>query len=225
VQDRAASVRRWVGNFREIAPVRLLMRRPWKSLAVPLAAAFALALAMGCSHSGPDEAVTTTETARPEKAAENLTRDASIYAAVIKQLVKDHGRGQGKRPFKVILVVDGVVPHAERPTNPTNPEQPFEHDVADGIRFLSVLADLPPIEFIPDRKSGIVGTSGGSQPGHAKDGGAIISLGAIDGAGAHVEVGSNIWVNGLSGWWLTYVVEHKADVWRVTGMTGPIAIS
>jgi hypothetical protein len=201
------------------------MRTSWRSLAVPLVAAFALGLPIGCSGSGPDQRVATTEIAGPEEPAENLTRDASIYAAVVKQLVKEHGRGQGKPPFKVIFVIDGVVPHAERPTDPTDPEQPFEHDVADGIRFLSVLADQPPIEFIPDRKSGVVGTSGGSQPGHAKDGGAVISLGAIEGTGARVEVGTSIWVNGLSGRWLTYVVEHKDDVWKVIGTTGPMAIS
>jgi hypothetical protein len=201
------------------------MRASWRNLAIPLTAAFVLTVSIGCSGSGPDEAVTATETPGPEKPAENITRDASIYAAVIEQLVKDHGRGQGKHPFKVILVVDGVVPRAERPTSPTDPEQPFRHDVADGIRFLSVLADLPPMEFIHDRESGIVGTSGGGQPGHARDGGAIISLGAITGESGRVEVATNIWVNGLSGRWLTYVVEHEEGVWEVTGTRGPVAIS
>jgi hypothetical protein len=52
-----------------------------------------------------------------------------------------------------------------------------------------------------------------------------LSLGPIDGTGNRVEVANSLWINGLAGQWLTYVVEWRGGTWEVTGTTGPMAIS
>jgi hypothetical protein len=58
-----------------------------------------------------------------------------------------------------------------------------------------------------------------------KNGGVLISLGSIEPDGKRVEVETSLWINGLAGQWLTYVLEQKDGSWAVTGTTGPMAIS
>jgi hypothetical protein len=55
--------------------------------------------------------------------------------------------------------------------------------------------------------------------------GVLLSLGPIEGNATKVEVGNSLWINGLAGQWLTYVLETRGDTWRVTGTAGPMAIS
>ena len=101
---------------------------------------------------------------------------------------------------------------------------PFSHDVKDGVRFLSRLADLPPVEFVASRHSVVAGASA-SSPGQVKNGGVLISLGSIEPDGKMVEVEASLWINGLAGTWLTYVLDKRDRTWKVTGTTGPMAIS
>jgi hypothetical protein len=131
-----------------------------------------------------------------------------------------HGERADRR-VKKIFVLDGVISNAADPMKLNNPEQPFGHNLKGGIRFLAGLADLPPIDFVADRESVVVGRP----PGRARGGGAIVSLGPIEGAGSRVEVGVNTWSNSLAATWLTYVIEEKDGHWKVTGTTGPMAIS
>jgi hypothetical protein len=91
--------------------------------------------------------------------------------------------------------------------------------------FLAELGDLPPVEFVAARDDAVIGTSSGKRPGEVRHGGAIVTLGPIEGQGNRVEVGNSLWVNGLSGRWQTYVVVQHDTVWKVTGTTGPLAIS
>jgi hypothetical protein len=152
-----------------------------------------------------------------------------IYAAVIRQLVtRDHTFGGADPGFRVIYVLDGVVEGAEDPEKPVDehdPERPFSHDLKDAMRSLSALAGVPPIEFVAERGSVVVGEDSGKRPGHVKAGGVLISLGPIEGAGDRVEVGNSLWINGQAGQWLTYVVEYRKGVWHLTGTTGQMAIS
>jgi hypothetical protein len=105
-----------------------------------------------------------------------------------------------------------------------DPQQPFGDQVKAGVRFLTALSELPPLEFVAEWKAAVVGTASG-RPGEARDAGALITLGPIEGGGKRVEVGNSLWVNGLWGRWQTYVVAQRGGVWKVTGTTGPIAIS
>jgi hypothetical protein len=172
-------------------------------------------------------APTATPSNTPAAASADVEpeRDAFVYAAVIEQLVTESKPGQGDPPFKVIFVLDGVVPRAAEPTARENPEGPFAHDLKDGLQFLATLSELPPLEFVPTRESALGGTNSGKRPGQARDGGAVISLGAIERSGRRVEVETSLWVNGLWGTWQTYVLAEKDGVWEVTGTTGPLAIS
>jgi hypothetical protein len=197
--------------------------------AVMLLILLALIAVLGCSGGGESVNSGATLALPPEDGGKGAPdRAANIYAAVICQLVtKDHtfGRDPG---FKVVYVLDGVVEDAEDPSKPVNahdPRDPFSHDVKDGVRFLARLRDLPPVQFVPERDSVVVGTRSGSSPGHVKNGGVLISLGPIEGNGRRVRVGNSLWINGLAGQWLTYVLEQRDGHWNVTGTTGPMAIS
>jgi hypothetical protein len=156
-------------------------------------------------------------------------RNAAIYAAVVRQLVtKDHTFGGRDPGFKIVYVLDGVVEDAADPLKPVNtydPQEPFPRDVKEGVRFLAKSADLPPIEFVAERDSVVAGKRPGADPGHVKNDGVLISLGPIEPTGRRVEVATSLWINGLAGQWLTYVLAQKGGTWMVTGTSGPMAIS
>lgn len=196
---------------------------------VLVAATLALAVPLGCGG-GSDEsqqpAPGATDSGEP--GAKSTNRSAAIYAAVVRQLVtKDHTFGGADPGFKLVYVLDGVVVDAADPSKPANAhdaKEPFSHDVKDGVRFLSTLADLPPVEFIADRDSVVAGPAA-SGPGQVKNGGVLISLGPIEPDGKRVKVEASLWISGLAGEWLTYVLEQRDGTWKVTGTTGPMAIS
>lgn len=186
---------------------------------------------LGCSggESNPGApAANTSPAGGSATVADQPQRDALIYAAVVRRLVtKDHTFGGGDPGFKVVYIVDGAVEGAEdsmKTLDELAPKQAFGHDLKDGVAFLSAAAELPPVEFVPDRDAAIVGADSGG-PGHVKNEGVLITLGPIEGHGTRVEVGNSLWINGLAGQWLTYVLELEDGVWRVTGTTGPMAIS
>jgi hypothetical protein len=53
----------------------------------------------------------------------------------------------------------------------------------------------------------------------------LVSVGLIPETGDRVEIPASLYFNGLAGTWLTYVVENADGDWKVTGTTGPVAIS
>jgi hypothetical protein len=198
--------------------------------------AFAVAVALaGCSPGGSEPAerdgVSTVEgDGRPDELAEHgqttateTQRDAYVYAAVIERLVKDERASGGPH---VIFVLDGPVAGAADPTTfIEQPPEPFGHDLKDGVIFLAELAELPPIEFVDSRNAAIVGTASGTKPGRVKQDGALVTLGPVVGSGNRVQVANSIWRNGLSGRWQTFLLAHERQAWKVTGTTGPLAIS
>lgn len=159
--------------------------------------------------------------------AGQLPRETSVYAAVIRQLVtKDDTFGGADPGFKVVYVMDGVVRGAgdvDGNVDESDPAKPFSDDVKAGLR--TALGDLPPIEFVSERSSVVVGTNSGKAPGHVKNEGVLISLGPIEGSGTKAEVGNSLWISGLAGQWQTYVLEARDGAWKVAGTTGPVAIS
>jgi hypothetical protein len=185
-------------------------------------------ITLGCDKSerqeGAPAATVETSAPRPSQAVE---RTAAIYAAVIRQLVtKDHTFGRADPGFKVVYVLDGAVDGADDPMKTTDeylPDERFGDDLE--ARLKEKLADLPPIVFVKERGSVIEGNNGGSAPSHVIDDGVLLTLGPIVGDERRVEVGSNLWIDGLAGFWATYVVEHRGAEWKLTGTTGPVAIS
>jgi hypothetical protein len=145
---------------------------------------------------------------------------------VIRRLVtRDHGFGGADPGFQVVYVLDGPVARAGDPMAPIDaarPATPFDSAEQDAIR--GALADLPPIEFVGRRALVVVGTNDGRAPGRVKGRGVLLTLGPIRG-GEKVRVPASLWLSGLAGRWLTYVVQQRGERWTVTGTAGPVTIS
>ena len=87
----------------------------------------------------------------------------------------------------------------------------------------AALAGLAHVVFITSQNS-VLETRDGC--GHVKNGGILITLGPPDGDGYRVQVAVNGFVACLGATRLTYVLHNQpGSGWRVTGTTGPIAIS
>ncbi|MGH2820952.1 MAG: hypothetical protein ACRDJ5_09905, partial [Actinomycetota bacterium] len=143
---------------------------------------------------------------------------AAIYAAVIHRLVsRDHTFGGGKSPFEHVYVVDGAVAMAGHVMKAGKLGAPFAHSAKGAIRRR--LRSLPPIDFVRDPDSVRSGV------GEVENNGVIITLGPIPSGRNKVEVENNLWCGGLCAQWLTYVLERQEEKWRITGTTGPYAIS
>jgi hypothetical protein len=149
-----------------------------------------------------------------------LERQVAIYSAIIRQLVtKDHTFGTEDPGLEVVYVLDRPVGRAEG-TDPEGEGEPFSPALRAGLR--AALTDLPPIEFVAETEQVIVEKDGFPMvKGH--DG--LVSVGLIPENGDRVEVPASLYFTGLAGTWLTYVVEASDGEWKVTGTTGPIAIS
>jgi hypothetical protein len=186
-------------------------------------------LTLGCGESDRQGGVSaaTAETSVPPPSQSAVERTGEIYAAVIRQLVmKDHTFGSADPGFEVVFVLDGAVEGAEDSMKTTDeyvPDERFGDDIK--ARLKEKLADLPPIVFVTERSSVIERERGGSAPGYVVDDGVLLTLGPIVGDERRVEVGSNLWIDGLAGFWATYVVEQRGADWKVTGTTGTVAIS
>lgn len=154
-------------------------------------------------------------------------RTAAIYASVIRQLVtKDHTFGGGDPGFEMVYVLDGAVEGAEDPLlklEDRHPDQPFPTALKE--RVTETLVDLPPTSFVARRSDVVAGAKAGASPGRVTNHGVLLTLGPIEGGGDKVQVGANLWIDGLAAHWLTYVVKLRGDEWQVTGTTGPVAIS
>jgi hypothetical protein len=153
-----------------------------------------------------------------------LQRQIAIYAAVIRQLVtKDHTFGEEGPGLEVVYVLDRPVDTAGYPDMGTAREregEPFSEDLRARLR--AALSDLPPIEFVSDRDEVVVEEDGFPT---VKGGDGLVTLGPIPEQGRRLDVPASLYFTGLAGTWLTYVVEGSGGEWRVTGTTGPVAIS
>jgi hypothetical protein len=197
-----------------------------------LAIVLACLLASGCAWSGDDDDAgvggsneSSTEDSGPAQSDARTERKASIYATVIRRLVtQDHTYGGGDPGFRIVFVVDGALPGAAHPdaAGPRNPKRPFSEALKRKLE--SELSDLPPLRFVRTRGAAIRGESS-SSPGQVISGGVLITLGPIIGGPSRVQVGNSLWLSGLAGQWLTYVVTRRTGEWRIKGTTGPTAIS
>ena len=188
-----------------------------------LIALLAVALLAGACTSQPEQAgpsAPPTETPSPQA---DFQTESQVYAAVIRRLVtKDHTFGGGPSPFGYVYVVDGAIPGAGNPMKNFRQvaSEPFADDLKQEI--LDRLTDLPPVEFVLDPDDVREGKNG---MGGVEDFGVIITLGLIERKAAKVHVSNRLWCGGLCGQWLTYVLEPRGNAWRITGTTGPYAIS
>jgi hypothetical protein len=148
--------------------------------------------------------------------------EAQIYAAVIRRLVtRDHTYGSAESPFKHVYVVDGAIPGAGSVRVGLGPApQPFPDDVK--VAIAERLEDLPPLDFITNPDSVRLGPEGISG---VRNRGVIISLGPLEEVQEEIEVSTGLWCGGTCGQWLTYVLTRQGDRWKITGTTGPYAIS
>jgi hypothetical protein len=152
----------------------------------------------------------------------DIPTQAQIYAAVIQRLVtKDHTFGTAPSPFRYVYVLDGPIPDA---ANPRNGLEPAVEGFPEALKRQVVdrLAGLPPLEFISNPDSVRLGKQG--LEGVRNDG-VVLSLGPIEPVQSKVHVSTGLWCGGLCGQWQTYVLSHEDDRWRLTGTTGPYAIS
>jgi hypothetical protein len=160
-----------------------------------------LLAASACSWSDGDSSSPNSPAASSGRDAARPSREALVYAAVIRQLVtKDHGFGGAPSPYRRVYVLNGVVPSAANAMRlVSQPRKPF----SDSLRrqIIATLKGLPPVAFVETR--GVVIT--GSGLGHVVHRGVLITLGPIRWVNAHTaRVPNNRWETGLNGQWLTY---------------------
>lgn len=149
-------------------------------------------------------------------------RTIEIYSVVLRRLVlKDHTFGRGRSPFRQVYVLDGSVGSGSIMRQMWKIEKPFSDDVRRGL--LAELRALPPITFISGAEAKRMGKKG-METG-LEGMGVILSVGSIDRHVSRVEVSNSLWCGGLCGQWMTYVLERSEGRWKITGTTGPAAIS
>ncbi len=178
--------------------------------------ALALAACGGSAETGP-----TTKTGPP--AAQPDDRTVAVYSAVVRQVVtKDHTFGAGEPPFDRVFIDVRIDDEAG---------DPYDHPPGDGRQRLTAetqaailreLTDLPPVQFVEDPDSVVVGKK---RCAHVKGNGVLITLGPISGDSDRVTVPNSMFFACLGGQWLTYVLEGAQEDWHVTGTEGPIGIS
>jgi hypothetical protein len=198
-----------------------------KRLSPALLAVCLVPLGCATSNDAANSRGATTEVPASGPMRTETRRTIDIYAAVIRRLVtRDHTFGQTEPPFKVIYVLDGAVQGAADPQKTLDePDraQRFASEIKDGLA--EELEDLPGLTFV-GRRSAVIEEAGDAVgPGRVMNGGVLLTLGPIVATGTNAEVEANLWLNGLVGQWLTYVVRKRDGTWQVTGTTGPVSIS
>jgi hypothetical protein len=152
-----------------------------------------------------------------------VARDAEIYAAVVRRLViGDNTFEPGTNPFGRVFIVDSAVEDANHP-DIVSAQKPRPLTTELRTEMARRLADLGTVKFVESRESVLV--NDGGMCGHVRDYGVVITLGWIDGDDDQVEVSNELYVACLAAQWQTNVVELVDGQWRVTGKTGPYAIS
>jgi hypothetical protein len=164
----------------------------------------------------PLSTVTTTpgaDQSTPE-ISEADSRAASIYAAVVRRLRKE------ANPSRRVFILDRTHANAARPVGRRQEERtPIPSEVQSEV--LKRLAEFE-VRFVSRDDEAFISKK---QCAGVKKGGSLVTLGEIKGGRRRVQIGVGSFTACLSGLWLTYVVELRSDRWKVTGTTGPVAIS
>lgn len=146
----------------------------------------------------------------------------AIYAAALHELVTvDHTFGSGPAPFTVFLIQDYLDENAGNPTGGGGENRPLTDEEKDAIE--AAIEDLGEVVWIddPDEWRDEDGNMEATEDEYA----VILAVGEIeyDDQGALAPV--SLWCGSLCATWLTYRLVEQADVWDVTGIEGPVAIS
>lgn len=142
-----------------------------------------------------------------------------MAAALVELVTEDHTFGTGPAPFTEYLIQNQTDPSAVDPTaSVEGPARPLTDEEREAID--DAISTLGPVRWIDDpsdyRTADLVPTI---------EGAAILGVGepSIDADTGLVPV--SMWCGGLCGTWLTYRLDLVNDVWTVTGIEGPIAVS
>lgn len=179
-------------------------------------------------------AVATTGCARRPAAGDSSARQATaregsarvlqtaIYAPVLSRYLGTPAENSFPgHVFKTVYVLDHAFPNAGNPVS--KHEQGTLIAPSTQRQITAALAGIGHVAFIADQRT-VVETADGCM--HVKDGGILITLGTLNGDSHRVKVAVGGFVTCLGATWLTYVVQNQpGSGWRVTGTTGPIAIS
>src|SRR5262249_9609161 len=126
-----------------------------------------------------------------------------------------------EQTFKTVYVLNQAYPDAGDPRGKHERGTPIAP--ATQRQVTAALAGMAQVMFIADRES-VIETKGGCAQG--RNGDILITVGTASGDDHEVQVAISGFVACLGATWLTYVVQNQpGSGWRVTGTTGPIAIS
>jgi hypothetical protein len=168
----------------------------------------------------------TTETGGPTAETGSFTVEpdaltVAVYSAVVRQLVtKDHTFGGGKAPFERVFIDVRIDERAGKPD--AVPRRGTRLSAEEQSAIVLELADLPPVKFVEDPDSVVVGKN---RCALVKGNGVLVTLGPISGGSERVTVPNDMFFACLGAQWLTYVLKREEGDWRVTGIKGPTAIA
>ena len=174
-----------------------------------------LVMTIGCGRNAPP----------PASPGLSLEDEASIYAAVIRQLATvDDTFGGNLEPTK-LFIIKNTDDKAGDPTGPSSFSTAISQTAQDKIT--DMLHDLSSIIVWIDKFEDAEFEEGKS-PGLEKlpiqsviDGGAIITLGNIHLQNdSSAQVAGSIYVASLAAGGATYILEKKEGSWEITGTTG-----
>lgn len=144
---------------------------------------------------------------------------AGVLAAAVEELITvDHTFGDGPPPFTHYLLLDATDPAAGTGDPGDIASRPLTQSERSAIE--EAVSPFGTVEWIDD---GDEYRTEDLRP--TIEGAVIIGVGEpiLDRQDALAPV--SLWCGGLCGTWLTYQLELADDIWTVTGIEGPIAIS
>ena len=149
-------------------------------------------------------------------------KEAEVYSQVLRRYLSTPGESSfPEGSITAVYVLDQAYPGVADPITPTEGGRPITAVTQQQV--VTALADLHKVTFIADRATVIETRDGCEQ---VKDDGVLMTLGPVEGDDNEATVGVYGYVACLGATWLTYVVRNDPGTgWRVTGTTGPMAIS
>ena len=170
-------------------------------------------------HSPP--AVQAPASDRPPGVNAAATKEAEVYAQVLRRYLSTPAENSFQHAFKTVYVLNQAYPDAADPMGRHRPGALIAPQAQRQVT--AALARMAHVIFIADRGSVPEAKKGCWQ---VRSGGILITLGPPVGHGHELRVGINGFVACLGATWLTYVLRHQPGIgWRVTGTTSTMAIA
>jgi hypothetical protein len=192
-------------------------------------ALLALVVSTACQGSPAAVGVTSTATrgtASPRVGEAAGDRQAAVYRAVLRHYLTgaDSSFGVGHR-WPIVYVVDRAVRDAADPARVDKGTGGVAIPATVRTTLTEDLRDVAPLRFVASRQAALAPSAKGDSCQRVDHDGIVITLAPVAPRGDRVEVGVSGYVACLAATWLTYVVEQGNGRWRITGTTGPRAIS